>query len=184
MAKWWGAALAAACALFGAQASAGEMCGAATHERSGELRAYFSDVLAACRSDGYCSAVVALPDRSGGGAAYAHQLRVGRPAGALPYQVELTATTPMPDAPPSRMSLAIGQQDFDFAANQITSVSLNEFRLDAARAEAVVTQLKAGRNARWTYVAAGADAEAVFPLRGMTAALAWIDCLARGHGAE
>ena len=69
---------------------AADRCGAATHMRFGETRAYFGDALAACRPDGYCSAVVAVADPTGQ-AAWRHQLRVARPSPGADYQVALGA---------------------------------------------------------------------------------------------
>jgi hypothetical protein len=176
--KRWIMAACAAAALFGAQAQAEERCGAELHMRSGETRAYFRDVLGACRRDGYCSAVVALPDRSGGGAAWAAQLRIARPLAGEPYQVEVAATTPMPASTPVPMKLVFARTQFALDAGATQSISGNEYRLaDQTIADAVVQSAKAARNLRWTYQGEGGPATATFPLNGMTAALTWIDCM-------
>jgi hypothetical protein len=168
--------------IASASAAAAETtCGAAIHNRFGETRAYFRDVLAACRQDNYCSAVVALPDPSHQ-AAYAAQLRVARPHPAVDYQVEFVATTPMPAGGGAPMSLSIGADTVDLASAALNANSGNEFRVgDQGVADDIVNRLKAGRTARWTYQGENGPASATFPLRGMTAALSWIDCMGDQH---
>lgn len=176
--KRWLLALCAMAAAFGTQAQAEERCGAELHTRFGETRAYFRDVLAACRQDGYCSAVVALPDRSGAGAAWTAQLRIARPLAGEPYQVEVAATTPMPASSPLPMTLAFARTQHALAAADFQSTSTNEYRLaDQATADAVVQSAKRARSLRWTYQSEVGPATATFPLNGMTAALTWIDCM-------
>lgn len=180
------AAMVAVSAMFGAAAQAETLCGATLHERSSETRAYFRDALAACRRGGYCSVVVALPDRTGGGAAYAQQLRIARPLAGAPYQVEFVAVAPMPSQTQPSMIITFPAEVNLAAVIALTPQSANEFRIaDQAVANDVVTRLKRARSARWTYTSDnGQPHTAIFPLRGVTAALAWVDCMGRGHGAE
>jgi hypothetical protein len=176
--RGWIAATAAAVAMLGAgEAAAEQVCGASVHSRFGETRAYFRDVLGACRPDGYCSAVVALADD--GGAAYRQQLRVARPTPAAAYQVEFVAVSPMPAADPRPMSLAFAGRKIDLTdAIGLTPQSGNEYRLSNQDvADDVVARLKRAREARWTYQSDAGASTAIFPLRGMTAALIWIDCM-------
>lgn len=158
---------------------AADRCGAVTHMRFGETRAYFNDALAACRPDGYCSVVVALPDPSGQ-AAWRHQLRVARPSPGADYQVELAATDPMPVA--GAMHFTTPGQTVDPGPWLVpTSPGSNEFRVsDPILTRSLVSGLRRQRIARWNYPSAEGPAEAYFSLRGMTAALDWIDC--RGAG--
>jgi hypothetical protein len=163
--------------LGAGEAAADQVCGASVHSRFGETRAYFRDVLGACRPDGYCSAVVALTDD--GGAAYRQQLRVARPTPAAAYQVEFVAVSPMPAADPGPMSLAFAGRTINLAdAIGPTPQSSNEYRLSSEdMADDVVARLKRAREVRWTYRSVAGASTATFPLRGMTAALAWIDCM-------
>ena len=181
----WFAAIVAVGALLGGVANAEERCGATLHSRFGETRAYFRDTLAACRRDGYCSAVVALPDRTGGGAAYAAQLRVARRLAGEPYEVEFVAVTPMPSPTQGSMILTFPAEVNLANVIALKPQSANEFRItDQDVADDVVRRLKRARSARWTYTGEAGPHTANFPLRGMTAALTWIDCMGRGHGAE
>lgn len=168
----------AAMTLLGVGAAWADVaCNATTHARYGETRAYFRDVLGACRPDGYCSAVVALTDKDG--AAYLHQLRVARPTPGAPHQVELVAVSPMPAEPANPMSLAFGRDTVALGnAIALTPQSANEFQVtDQAVADDIVSRLKRGRVATWTYQSVAGRSQAEFPLRGMTAALTWIDCM-------
>lgn len=79
MSRFLAATATVATLLSAGAAQAADRCGAQTHMRFGETRAYFGNTLAACRPDGYCSAVVAIADPSGQ-AAWRHQLRVARPS--------------------------------------------------------------------------------------------------------
>jgi hypothetical protein len=160
-------------------ASAETVCRAATHSRFGETRAYFQNVLGACRPDGYCSAVVALPDRTGQGV-YAHQLRVALTRPGEPYQVEFVAVTPMSAGDGQPMSITMGRQTTDLSALATPTSSINEFRVsDYEAVEKLVAGFRHARSARWTYQSGTGPASAVFSLSGMTAALTWIDCMGR-----
>ena len=88
------AILATALVASAGAASAAQRCGATTHTTFGETRAYFQNSLGACRPDGYCSVVLALPAPAGE-AMYAQQFRIARPTPGAPYAVELVAATPM-----------------------------------------------------------------------------------------
>lgn len=176
--RTWMAALAAVASLMAASeaAAAETRCGAATHMRFGETRAYFRDVLGACRPDGYCSAVVAL--RDDGGAQYRQQLRVARPTAGAPYQVEFVAVSPSPQGDGTPMAIAFGAQSITLSGKISQTQSVNEYRVtDAGVSETVVILLRKSREARWTYQSNVGPETATFPLRGMTAALKWIDCL-------
>ncbi len=167
--------------LSAGAAQAADRCGAQTHMRFGETRAYFGDTLAACRPDGYCSAVVALPDPSGQ-AVYRQQLRVARPSPGADHLVELVAANPMPVA--GSMRFTTPGQTVDPGPWLVpTSPGANEFRVsDPILTRSLVSGLRRQRIARWTYLSDGGPVEAYFSLRGMTAALNWIDC--RGAAAS
>ena len=161
--------------LIGAASCAEQICGASVHSRFGETRAYFRDVLTACRPDNYCSAVIALA--TDGGAAYRQQLRIARPAPDAPYVVELVGVDPMPAGDGAPMSLQFGATKIDLVSAP-TSPGTNEFRVsDHAMADDLVARMRLGRVARWTYQTAAGPAQAEFPLNGVKAALDWLDCM-------
>lgn len=175
MSRLLAATTTAALLLAAGTAQAADRCGAETHMRFGETRAYFSDTLAACRPDGYCSAVVAIADPSGQ-AAYRHQLRVARPSPGADYLVELVAVEPMPVAGVMRFTTP-GQTVDPGPWLVPTSPGSNEFRVsDPILTRSLVSGLRRQSIARWNYPSADGPAEAYFSLRGMTAALDWIDC--------
>lgn len=170
------AATATVAALLSAGAvQAADRCGAVTHTRFGETRAWFGNTLAACRPDGYCSAVVAIADPTGQ-AAWRHQLRVARPSPGADYLVELAATDPMPVAGVMRFTTP-GQTVDPGSWLVPTSPGSNEYRVsDPILTRSLVSGLRRQRIARWNYPSADGPAEAYFSLMGMTAALNWIDC--------
>lgn len=161
--------------LSAGAAAAADRCGANTHMRYGETRAYFGDTLAACRRDGYCSVVVALADPSGN-AVYSQQLRVARPRPGADHVVELVAANPMPVR--GAMNFTMPGQTVDPGPWLVpTSPGANEFRVsDPILTRSLVSGLRRQRIARWNYRSVSGQAEAYFSLRGMTAALNWIDC--------
>lgn len=171
------AAAVALTAMATGAASAETRCGATLHHRYGETRAYFKDVLGACRRDGYCSAVVAIRDKDG--AAYLHQLRVAQALAGAPWQVEFVAVSPTPAEPATPMSLAFGRDTVvltDAIANAPNVT--NEYRVTSqAVTDDIVARLRRGRTATWTYRSVAGPSTATFPLRGMTAALDWIACM-------
>lgn len=171
------AVVAATLSMCGAGlAAADTVCGASTHARYGETRAYFRDVLGACRPDGYCSAVVALTDD--GGAQYRQQLRIARPTAGAPYQVEFVAVSPSAKDDPAPMSLAFSRRTIDLAGAFTRTQSTNEYRVTTqSMADDIVSNLKRSRQARWTYQSVAGPSTAAFPLNGLTAALTWIDCM-------
>jgi hypothetical protein len=182
MLKRLGAALFCAAALVAGQASADQICGADVHSRFGETRAYFRDVLAACRPDGYCSAVVALADPSHS-VAFLQQLRVARARAGANYVVSLDAVVPMPAEAGVPMGLKFGARSLNISQSApLAANSGNEFEIaDTAIANDIVTRLKRVRSVTWTYQGTGGRAQARFPLRGMTDALSWVDCMGARH---
>lgn len=176
MRKWLAALIAAF--AFAEAAQAEMICEAQVFHRFGEDRANFSDVLAACRPDHYCSAVVSLPDPSHQ-AAYLQQLRVARPSPGAPYEIEFTGVAPMPATPATPMLVRVGSVQTDISALQANAPqSLNVFRLAQAATPDLIDRMKRGRTLSWTYASERGPATATFSLRGLTAALAWIDCMA------
>lgn len=164
-----------ALAFAAGTAAAADRCGAATHMRYGETRAYFGDTLAACRRDGYCSVVVALADTSGN-AVYRQQLRVARPRPGADHVVELVAANPMPVSGTMHFTMP-GQTVDPGPWLAPTSPGANEFRVsDPILTRSLVSGLRRQRIARWSYRSASGPVDAYFSLRGLTAALNWIDC--------
>lgn len=161
-------------------ASAAQRCGATTHTRFDETRAYFQNALGACRPDGYCSVVLALP-AAAGEAMYAQQLRIARPTPGAPYAVELVAATPMNAGDGQPMSVAFGRRPIDLAGKApLQTNNMNLFEIaDAATVNAIVSGARRSTSMRWTYQAETGPVTAWFALGGVTRALTWIDCMGR-----
>lgn len=162
-------------------ASAAQRCGATAHERFGETRAYFQNTLAACRPDGFCSAVLTLAppnDQS----VYAQQLRIARPTPGAPYAVVLTAVDPAPTASGQPMSVSFGRRSIDLTGKaELRDNVSNEWHVtDTPAIDAIVRGARGSNGMRWTYPSETGPISAWFALGGVTRALAWIDCMGRG----
>lgn len=170
------AAVAVAVILVSSPALAQSACGAKTHERYGETRAYFTDVLATCRPDRSCAAVVALkaPNENW---VMGNTLRILREAPNARYQIEFIATDPAPvDASKTTLNFARRRHGLPFGLTEPNGS--NSWRVnDQAVVDAIVADVKNARVARWTFPTADGQDTTEFPLRGMTAALKWIDCM-------
>lgn len=174
------AILATALVASAGAASAAQRCGATTHTRFDETRAYFQNALGACRPDGYCSVVLALPAPAGE-AMYAQQLRIARPTPGAPYAVELVAATPMNAGDGQPMSVAFGRRPIDLAGKApLQANNMNLFEItDSATIAAIVSGARRSATLRWTYQAETGPVTAWFALGGVTRALTWIDCMGR-----
>ena len=161
-------------------ASAAERCGATTHTTFGETRAYFQNTLGACRPDGYCSVVLALPAPAGE-AMYAQQLRIARPTPGGPHAVELVAATPMNAGDGQPMSIAFGGRPIDLAGKApLQANNMNLFEIThTATMDAIVAGARRSGSMRWTYQTESGPTTAWFALGGVTRALIWIDCMGR-----
>ena len=173
------AILATALIASAGAASAAQRCGATTHTRFDETRAYFQNTLGACRPDGYCSAVLALTAPSDQ-AAYAQQLRIARPTPGADYVVELVAVVPMNAGDGQPMSVSFGRRPIDLTGKAPVGDSANAFEItDAATVSAIVSGARRSNGMRWAYQSETGPAEAWFALGGVTRALTWIDCMGR-----
>ncbi len=174
----------AAAVLTAAPAAAETVCSAPTHERFGETRAFFGDVLAACRPTGYCSIVI-VRDVDEGGYTYGQQVRIARPSPGAPYQVELVAASPMPADPvtPAQLTFALTDYKLDTRFSSAEGLGVNEYRIGGDVAP-IVDDFKRGKVAKWTYQTEAGPHTASFPLNGVTAGLRWIDCMGERAGAR
>lgn len=174
-----GAALAAA---LGAGAAADETCGAQTHMRWGETRAYHGDWLASCRADGSCVAVThRMDDRAPIG--WSHQARLTRASDAAPTELSFVAVTNYAD-PAQGFIIEVGAHSTEIGAGIDSPGAVNEYRIsDPAVAAPIIAQMRAGRFLTWFYISETEQipaSPAEFSLRGVTAALDWIDCMQGG----
>lgn len=165
--------------LVAPMAAAGEICGATTHIRYEETRAFFQDSLAACRPDQFCSVVVDIL-APGEDVAFRQELRIARPTPQAPYRVSLTAVLPMAEGDGNPMTVKLGRSTIDISKKQQTEGNVvNEYVInDQGLTDSLVTKIKASKNLNWRYRGEGGTiADANFPLRGVSAALVWIDCM-------
>ena len=150
----------------------------------GEQRAYFDDILAACRPGGYCSAITYVGAR---GDFYDYAIRVGTAASGAPYEVVFTAVEEyVPDTGPIMVSVD-NLVDITFPAREALGWTTEQGKgvNEHVFAEAVAnrTLLPAMKRGYWMTVSFprgdGVDAVNInsqrFSLSGLSAALAWIE---------
>ncbi|MGI9482293.1 MAG: DUF1176 domain-containing protein [Hyphomicrobiales bacterium] len=145
----------------------------------GERREYFRDWLAACREDTYCSATAYV--RPGSGAfGEAYVLRVGREGGDFSqFVISFTAIDDMPAKGELLNVRVVGGPAFALApgAGYMTIGSKNEyFFTDQAMLDKLFPAMKAGSQMSISFRDdRGETHTANFSLRGMSAALKWIN---------
>ena len=149
-----------------------------SERRDGEQRIYFRDWLAACRPEGDCAAAAYVFAEPGSNAAAAI-LRVYRDTPDDAWSLVFAGLANAPD-PNNPLSLRIGDTD------PITLEPRSGFRpvgaanvlrlVDPAQTRAVLDAMKAGLEVRVRFSDPNGDSrEERFSLRGLTAALEWID---------
>jgi hypothetical protein len=162
-------------------ANAGQICGAQTHMRFGETRAYFQDILAACQPGGKCSLISQAADRTLP-AGFAQQMRVEYERAALQTpRLSFVAVQPMADlSRPTALRLGRTQVDLSGKIGAVGNVANEYVITDPAEADGLTTRLLRGRgSAVWTYHGEGeaTATRATFGLRGLARARAWAACM-------
>jgi|GEM_PF-2598425 len=153
------------------------LSGLALAQPFGETRRYFGDWLAACRPDGYCSATAYDNPQPGNGTVADYVLRIGRQATQPYWEISFSTVATMAD----------GWQDFVVSVDGVAETfgprsevgayqSINDFFLLGPKAQAVMDRLAPGTQMDIAFTDTnGAGQKAQFSLRGLTAALLWID---------
>lgn len=143
----------------------------------GEERRYFRDWLAACRTDGYCSATAYDNPNPAGVPVADHVLRVGRHPQGTYWEISVATVVPMAD-PGSSFTLTVDGAAVDFQSPHDVGAygSINDFFFIDTRAQELFDLMGPGA----TLVAAFTDTDgrpqqARFSLAGLTAALTFID---------
>lgn len=145
----------------------------------GERRAYFRDWLAACRPGGYCSVLSYVGSR---GHLADYVLRVERPASGDSPGVIYTPVAIMPADNQTLLVTIDGDApvllDADDAQGwrRREGDAVNELRFSPARAESLLPVMRDGRFMTISFTEeSGREVAPRFSLRGLTAALAWIE---------
>lgn len=149
----------------------------AAAQENGEIRRYFRDWLAACRADGYCSAIAYVRPNSGGGRDADYWLRVGRHAEGVYWEVSFTTIAAQAD-PWRDFTVDVDGNSTTFSLSPEVGAygSANDFYFLGDKAQEVMDRFGPGRTATISFTDTdGNTREAVFSLSGLTAALLWID---------
>lgn len=149
----------------------------ATPAGAAEIRRYFGDWLATCRDDGYCSAIAYDNLNPGDGRVADNWFRIGRHAEKIWWELSFTSIAQMavPDVP---FAVSVDGTTEHFAGpSEIAAFgSVNDFFLLGPKAQSVMDRLMPGTALEVGFTAETGDpAQARFSLRGLTAALIWID---------
>jgi len=153
--------------------------------QQGETRRFFKDWLAACRSDGYCSALSYVnPHADGADADYV--LRVGRQPQETYW--ELSFATVATQGDPSRdfvVSVDGVAQTFSGPEQFGAYAASNDFYFLGDGAQAVMDRLAPGKRLSVSFTDDTGEARsATFSLNGLSAALMWIDDRQHRIGSE
>lgn len=143
-----------------------------------EERRYFDDWLADCRVDGYCSATAYDNPNPPSGAVADYILRIGRQPTATYWEVSLSTVADMP-ADPASFSLKIDDTpEIEFAAPYGTGAfgAINDFYLLGEDATGLLDRMVQGQHLEIAFANLFEEpAMAAFSLKGLAAALLWID---------
>lgn len=149
----------------------------ATPAGAAETRRYFGDWLAACRDDGYCSAIAYDNLNPGDGRVSDNWFRIGRHAEEIWWELSFTPIAQMAD-PQAPFAVSVdGTTELFTGPTEIAAFgSINDFFLLGSKAQSVMDRLMPGQSLQVEFTAdTGAPTRASFSLRGLTAALIWID---------
>jgi hypothetical protein len=145
--------------------------------QAAETRRYFDDWLGACRDDGYCSAIAYVNPNPGDGRVADYWFRIGRHAQEIWWELSFTPIVVMAD-PAAPMTLVIDDAATSFSGSVEVAPygAINDFFFLGTGAQGVMDQMMPGNrlDVRFTDET-GAPRLASFSLKGLTAALIWID---------
>lgn len=142
-----------------------------------EDRHYFQDWLAACRADGYCSAIAYDNTDSTAGVDADYLLRVGRQSDGLYWEISFTTVLTMPGAN-AGFDVTVDNTPFHFAPPYDAGAygSINDFFFLNEAAQRMFDAMGPGDHLRVMFNDESRQSQtATFSLNGLTAALLWID---------
>jgi len=150
-----------------------------------ESRRYFGDWLAACRPDGYCSTVSYVNPNADGRAAD-HWFRIGRHAQGTYWELSFTPIVVMADpAAPFTLSVDGTAETFVGPDEVAAYAAINDFFLLGKKAQSLMDRLMPGTSLQVSFTAdTGIETTTAFSLKGLTAALIWIDEMQGRLGSE
>lgn len=149
-------------------------------------RKFFGDWMADCRDDGYCSATAYQNTNPGGGAVADHILRVGRHAQEIYWEVSFTPVALEIDGWQDLLVTVDGEAEVFSGRSEFGGYgAVNDFFLLGDKAQSVLDRMVGGTRLEVMFTdMAGSTGTATFSLRGLSAALLWIDERQRRVGSE
>ena len=167
--------------LVAAPAVAEPVCGAETHMRFGETRAYFQDVWAGCTPAGVCQLSASKIDKTQP-VNISHEARFTLQSGTNLLGLTLMSVTDNVaiDKP---MQFVYGKESASLTgAVETRDNVVNQYHVkDPALADTVARAAIAKTNvARWVFATEAGETKTVeLPMRGAVKALDWITCMAK-----
>src|SRR5688572_10367745 len=109
---------------------------------SGEQRRYFTDWLAACRADGYCSATAYQNPNPGNGTVADYVMRIGRHAEQTYWEISFSTVASMGDAARPFDVVVDGESETFSGPDEVAAYgSINDFFFTGGGAQAVMDRL-------------------------------------------
>lgn len=167
--------------LVAAPAVAEPLCGAQTHMRFGETRAFFQDVWAGCTAAGVCQLSASKIDKTQP-VNISHEARftLQRDTNLLGFMLMSVTDDVSIDKP---MRFVYGKESASFTgAVETRDNVVNQYHVkDPAQADTVARAAIAKTNvARWIFMTEAGETKTVeLPMRGAVNALDWITCMAK-----
>lgn len=158
-------------------AAADTVCGVKTEKTEKGTRATFGDVAASCVASGACE-VAAYHRKAGAPNGWSHAVVLTREKADAAWRVLLTATVPTADRANPFILVVDRDPGIYVAPTRIKSSAGGNFQIDGAND--VVAGFRPGKQLEWLYYEKDNPPEihnAVMPLKGIKAALDWVDCV-------
>lgn len=165
-------------AIFVPAVRAESVCGTKTEKTAKASRASFTDVVASCQSGGACEVATyhKKPDAPNG---WSHAVLLVREKAGAAWRVNLTATAPTVDKANPFILVVDRDPGIYVPPTRIKSgASLGNYLIEGAND--VVDGFKPGKQLEWLYYEKDNPPQihnAVMPLKGIKAALDWVDCV-------
>lgn len=147
------------------------------HGQSAQGRKYFGDWLAACRPDGYCSAISYINPNPGDGRVADYWFRIGRHAQESYWELSFTPIKVDADWNQPLTFSVDGVAETFVGYDQIAPYgAVNDLFLLGKKAQVVMDRLMPGAALAVSFTDRDSESQsAEFSLKGLTAALIWID---------
>jgi hypothetical protein len=165
--------------LMAVPADAARRCGAKTFRIDDTTRAYRGNFLALCDAKKACKALTYVVDKWRPNQ-WSHRLAFLRKAKDAPWVLQLTSAAEQADISEGFAFVVDANEPLQAPAEVLASPgSLNDYELNPDLGQIAINAFGPGANVEWRYTAKEPrGAQSVwFSLRGLKAALRWVECM-------